>query len=245
MENGKPAMDGVVLDHASNTAGPPMDNDGESVNFESATDQFVTRRYLDVAVRNLESKIENCFTKLQQIIMDKMTTRVNNRENTSREENDQKLESQCDSGVDCESKVPIGDSAPLKDLNNRVFKRRRRKFSNNLKKPSNSTMTIDEAVHNLTTECTNGGNASSGFNTSTVSSDSSDQKDGTSDAKSEVVKRGNIVGEDDPPRKVRHQKRLWLRAASPSFLKAHEVIRINVLMARVSQRLGLRGRSLR
>ncbi|KAH0546709.1 hypothetical protein KQX54_014041 [Cotesia glomerata] len=102
-------VDGVVLDHASNTAGPPMDNDGESVNFESSTDQFVTRRDLDVAVRKLESKIENCFTKLQQIIMDKMTTRVNNQEDTSREENDQKLESQCDSGVDCESKVPIGD----------------------------------------------------------------------------------------------------------------------------------------
>lgn len=56
-------VDGLSLDHASNAASPTMDNDGESVNCESAMDQFVTRRYLDVAVRKLESKIDDHFTK--------------------------------------------------------------------------------------------------------------------------------------------------------------------------------------
>ncbi|KAH0546615.1 hypothetical protein KQX54_012251 [Cotesia glomerata] len=96
-------VDGVLLDHASNTAGPPMDNDGESIKCESSMDQIVTRRDLDVAVRNLESKIENFV-------------------------------------------------------------------------------------------------------------------------------------EDDPLRRLRHRERLWLRITSSVFPKAHEVIRIDVLMARMSQR---------
>ncbi|KAH0561043.1 hypothetical protein KQX54_011664 [Cotesia glomerata] len=182
-------VDGVVLDHASKTAGPPMDNDGESVNFESSMDQIVTRRDLDVAVRKLESKIENCFTQLQQVIMDKMMTRVNYQEDTSRVVNDQKLESQSDSGVDCESKVPSRDSAPLKDSDNRVFRRRRRRYCNDLKKPSDGTIISDEAVHNLTSEYTKGEDASRKASSSTVNSDPSDQKDGSSDAKSEVAKK--------------------------------------------------------
>ncbi|KAH0557370.1 hypothetical protein KQX54_004810 [Cotesia glomerata] len=144
-------MDGVLLDHAKGITGPPIDNDGKSVYFESPTDQFVTCRDLDVAIRTLESKIEDCFAKLQQ--------------------------------------VPIRDSAPLKDLNNRVFKRRRRRFCNNLKKPSDGTIISDEAVHNLTTEYTNGGNASTEVSTSTFSSNSSNQKDRSSDDKSKIVKK--------------------------------------------------------
>ncbi|KAH0537962.1 hypothetical protein KQX54_001873 [Cotesia glomerata] len=125
-------VDGVLLDHANSTVGPPMDNDGKLGNFESSIEQFVTRRDLDVAVQK--------------------------------------------------------DSAPPKDLNNRVFKRRRR-CCNNFKKPSDGTMISDEAVHNLTTQHTNGGNASKEVSTSTVSSDSCDQKHGSSDAKSEVVEK--------------------------------------------------------
>ncbi|KAH0555247.1 hypothetical protein KQX54_016397 [Cotesia glomerata] len=94
------------------------------------------------------------------MIMDKMTTRVNYQEDTSRVVNDQKLESQSDSGVDCESKVPSRDSAPLKDSDNRVFRRRRRRVKMHREK---------RARRQSIRIC--------------------DQKDGSSDAKSEVAKK--------------------------------------------------------
>ncbi|KAH0567878.1 hypothetical protein KQX54_015669 [Cotesia glomerata] len=182
-------VDGVVLDHASKTAGPPMDNDGESVNFESSMDQIVTRRDLDVAVRKLESKIENCFTQLQQVIMDKMMTRVNNQEDTSQVVNDQKSESQCDSGVDCETQDVGGDLKSLKDSNKGILKRRRRGLYNRSKKSSDGTTSNDEATYNLTTKYTNRGNASSEVNALTSASDSGDRNDCSSESKSEFIKK--------------------------------------------------------
>lgn len=189
VNDSSPIVDGVLLNHVSYTAGPPMDNDDKPVNFESSMDEFVTRRNLDVALRTLESKIEDCFAKLQQVIVDKMTTRVSSQDNTSQVANGGKSTCLGGSGVNCDTEDFSRESMPLKDPNNRLFKRRRRRFRNGSMKSSDGITSSDEAIDNLTTGYINRGNASRKVSTSTFSSDSSNQKDCSSDSKSEVVKK--------------------------------------------------------